>query len=116
MFFTKREMACKCGCGLVIENLTLLDMLNNARGEAGVPFNINSWCRCESHNQKVGGSDASSHLTGEGVDIRANNDNDRHTILTALIRAGFNRIGIARTFIHVDISPCKNKNRIWIYR
>jgi len=92
----------------------MLDMLNMARGSAGVPFRINSGYRTEAHNKKVGGSPTSSHLNGSAVDIHCNNSRMREKILYGLISAGFQRIGIAKTFIHADVDPTKNP-AIWLY-
>jgi hypothetical protein len=36
-------------------------------------------------------------------------------MLNALLEVGFNRIGIAGTFIHIDIDKNKSQNVIWTY-
>jgi len=64
----------------------------------------------------------SSHLYGRAADILATTSRDRFNIVNALIKAGFNRIGISEKsgFIHVD-NDCqeyggqKSSNVIWIY-
>lgn len=114
-YFKHEEFECKCGCGTNIISQKLVDRLNLARHIAGVPFVINSGCRCENHNAEIGGSKTSSHLLGLAVDIKVNNDADRFLILNGLIKAGFARIGVAKTFIHADIDRAKNQNRLWIY-
>ena len=60
-------------------------------------------------------STKSSHLLGYAADIACTNSVLRHKILTSLIKVGFNRIGIADTFIHVDNDPGKPENVIWTY-
>ena len=92
----------------------VLDMLDVARGSAGVPFKINSGYRTKEHNEKVGGSPTSSHLGGWAVDIHCTDSSTRERILYGLIRAGFQRIGIAKTFIHADVDPYKQP-AIWLY-
>lgn len=92
-----------------------LQMLDNARHIAGIPFKINSGFRTKSHNKKVGGVSNSSHLYGVAADIKCDTDAERWVIVNALIQAGFTRIGIAKTFIHVDTDEDKNSNRIWVY-
>ena len=94
---------------------TFLRMLNHARQIAGIPFKINSGFRTEEHNEKVGGSENSSHLRGFAADIHATSSTARYEILSALIKAGFYRIGIANTFIHVDSDPSKTQKVIWTY-
>ena len=100
---------------------TFLEMLDDARGWAGIPFKITSGFRTPSHNAYVGGvqaglkSKGSSHLFGYAADIACNNSADREIILAAVIEAGFRRIGIANTFIHVDNDPDKNP-AVWLYK
>ena len=97
-----------------------LQMLDDARGIAGIPFRITSGFRTPSHNAYVGGvqpslkSKGSSHLFGYAAYIACNNSADREVILNSLIRAGFRRVGIANGFIHVDNDPDKNA-AVWLY-
>ncbi len=93
----------------------LLNMIDEAREIYGKPMRVNSGYRTESHNRKVGGVDSSSHLKGLAIDVACTKSNDRFKMLTALIKVGFNRIGIASTFIHVDIDEDKSQNVIWTY-
>ena len=92
-----------------------LRMLDDARGIAGIPFVINSGYRTNEHNRKVGGVSGSSHTKGYAVDIRCIGSNSRHVIVNALMKAGFNRIGIGNSFVHADNDPMKVKNVIWLY-
>tara|TARA_R110000796_G_scaffold54305_3_gene126963 strand:- start:143 stop:502 length:360 start_codon:yes stop_codon:yes gene_type:complete len=92
-----------------------LRKLDNARHIAGVPFQINSGYRSISHNKRVGGTENSSHLRGYAVDIRATSSNRRFLIVQACIEAGFTRLGISSSFIHVDDDPAKAQNVIWTY-
>jgi len=113
--FDSSEFACGCGCGYDDVSPAHVEKLEMARVDANVPFHVNSGCRCISHNSKVGGVDDSEHLTGEGSDIKTTGSRDRFLIINALIRAGFNRIGIAKTFIHAGSAPDKVKKVIWVY-
>lgn len=111
--FDESEFACKC-CGYNNASPLLMAQLDYARADADVPFIINSGCRCDAHNAAVGGSPTSSHLGGWAVDIQATNSADRLDILTSLIKVGFTRIGIAGSFIHVDVDPDK-PDACWVY-
>ncbi len=91
-----------------------LDTLEEARFLAKVPFKITSGYRTITHNKKVGGSETSSHLKGIAVDISCTDSASREKILYGLISAGFVRIGIAKTFIHVDLDTNK-PDAIWLY-
>ena len=48
-------------------------------------------------------------------DIACVKSDDRFEMLTALLKVGFNRIGVASTFVHVDIDKDKSQNVIWTY-
>lgn len=100
------------GSGSKMQESTL-EMIDNARDLADVPFIINSGYRTEAHNILVKGSPTSSHLTGYAADIAVNQWN-RDRIMGGLISAGFRRMGIARTFVHVDNDPVK-PNATWYY-
>jgi zinc D-Ala-D-Ala carboxypeptidase len=92
-----------------------LSMLDNAREIAGIPFKINSGYRTIEHNDKVGGKPNSSHIVGKAVDIAIKGSRERWIILEALMQSGFNRFGLAKTFIHVDSDDYKDPNVVWTY-
>ena len=102
------------GSGQLMDS-ELLDMIDKAREIYGKPIRVTSGYRTESHNRIVGGVDSSSHLKGLAIDVACVRSNDRFEMLTALIEVGFNRIGVACTFIHVDIDKNKSQNVIWTY-
>src|SRR6056297_2228968 len=116
--FDRAEFACKCGkCGLGLDDIDAIALgkLLSARARAGVPFVLNSAMRCERHNKKIGGSHTSSHLNGCAFDIACQDSVPRFKILGALLAADFKRIGIAKTFIHVDDDRGKPAGVAWIY-
>lgn len=106
--FKKEEFECKCGCGLNNIDFELVNMLDNARWLAKLPFVINSPCRCQEYNKKVGGVENSSHCKGLAVDIACDNVFNRFNIVSSLLEVGFKRILIYKTFIHVDIDLDKS--------
>lgn len=96
-----------------------LYMLNSARHIAGVPFRITSGFRIEQDIERIEKagykvSKNSSHLKGLAADIACEDGLNRLKIVSALLEAGFKRIGIAKTFIHCDTDPDK-PNAIWTY-
>ena len=93
----------------------IVHMLDAARKIYGKPMKINSGYRTISHNKKVGGVSSSSHIKGLAADIACSNSVDRFKMLGALKQVGFKRIGVAGTFIHVDIDKDKTQNVIWTY-
>jgi len=92
-----------------------LEKLDLARELSGVPYVINSGFRTAEHNSEVGGVLNSSHLTGWAADIRTDSSNRRFLVIKGLIEAGFNRIGIGQSFVHVDCDPSKSGNVAWLY-
>ena len=95
-------------------NVDFLAKLDEAREFSGIPFIINSAYRSPSHPESIK-NPTSSHIKGLAVDIKAKDSITRFKVLDALIAVGFNRIGIAGTFIHVDLDLDKSQNVIWTY-
>lgn len=92
-----------------------ISKLDKARQYAAIPFKISSGYRTKEHNKNVGGVPDSAHTKGHAADIVCSAGVNRFIIVTALLEAGFNRIGIANSFIHVDDDPSKPKHCIWTY-
>lgn len=118
--FAPEEFACKCGCGRGFPDMDpeFLFRLNRARYAAGIPFVLTSAFRCREHNASVPGASAtSSHVKGLAVDIAAPDDFARYRIVSGLLAAGFDRVGISTGggFVHVDLDRKKNPQRLWIY-
>ena len=114
-YFKPKELRCKCGCGLNNFSPILLGHINEIRFYLGFPLVVKSACRCPSHNQKEGGKHSSDHLTGEGVDVKAIGSQTRFMIIYKAILLGINRIGIAKTFIHLGINQTNPSSVMWIY-
>ena len=95
-------------------NKDFLFVLDEAREFAGIPFIINSAYRSPNHPLSVK-NPSSSHIKGLAVDIKATDNATRFKIVEALISVGFTRIGIADTFVHVDLDFDKRQNIIWTY-
>lgn len=91
-----------------------LFVLDEAREFAGIPFIINSAYRSPDHPESIK-NPTSSHIKGLAVDIKATDSATRFKIVEALVSVGFTRIGIADTFIHVDLDFDKTQNVIWTY-
>jgi len=97
-----------------------LDKLDEARDLAGIPFRITSGFRSKAHNEDLRAqgyqaSANSSHLKGLAADIAVGSSSDRWAIVSALISAGFTRIGIGHGFVHVDSDDDKAQGVIWVY-
>lgn len=90
--------------------VALVNLLDKARGIAGIPFVITSGFRTVAENNAVGGVPNSAHLTGEASDIACSDSVSRLTMIKALLSVGFNRIEICPAHIHVDISTTLPQN------
>ena len=95
-------------------NVDFLNKLDEAREYAGIPFAINSAYRSPTHPLSIK-NPTSSHIKGLAVDISVKDSVTRGSVLEALRAVGFNRIGIANSFIHVDMDFDKSQNVTWTY-
>lgn len=107
------------GSGELMEH-EVIQALDIARDIYGYPMVITSGFRTIEHNRSLiergyAASPNSSHLLGWAVDIAVPNSQRRFLMLEALLDAGFHRIGLGKTFIHVDLDPNKTPNCIWTY-
>jgi uncharacterized protein YcbK (DUF882 family) len=89
--------------------------LDKARDIADIPFAITSGYRTSKHNYEVGGVARSAHTKGCAADIRCQTSRERYLMITALLEAGFTRIGIGEDFLHVDDDDSKAQEVIWDY-
>jgi len=102
-------------------NPGFLRMLDNARHYAGVPFKVNHGFRTREYYHKLikKGYQAvknSAHEIGQAADIAYNKDNFSK-ILNGFIKAGFKRVGIGRTFMHVDNDDSNRPSpAVWTYK
>ncbi|MGE4297022.1 MAG: D-Ala-D-Ala carboxypeptidase family metallohydrolase [Desulfovibrionaceae bacterium] len=113
--FTRQELACKCGCGLCNTRQSSLERLERARVRAGVGFAINSACRCPQHNIAEGGKPNGAHPNGTAFDIEAKDSRTRFQVVAACLAEGFHRVGIGKTFVHVDDDEALPPNVVWLY-
>ena len=117
--FKASEFSCNCPSLCDAEDVmdgAFISKLDLARSLSDVPFIINSGYRCLAYNRTLPGSkDTSSHTTGLAADIKATGSRQRFTIVSALLDAGFTRIGIGSDFIHVDNDSDKAAEVIWLY-
>lgn len=114
-YFSEHEFQ-KVSCSIADIDPLSLERLDHARNIAGIPFIITSAYRSKEHEKAMGRSGNSAHTRGRAFDIRCVSDRDRALIVTAAIKVGFTRIGIAKTFVHLDDDYyCLPSPRIWLY-
>ena len=90
-------------------------MLDALRSLMGLPLPINSGYRSPAHNASVGGAPKSAHMEGLAVDIGTTKltKAQRMALITYAIQLNFTGIGIAQTFIHLDMKP---RRASWVYK
>ncbi|XWK79807.1 D-Ala-D-Ala carboxypeptidase family metallohydrolase [Kordia algicida OT-1] len=97
----------------------LLMMLEQLEMRTGYPIFdwINSGARSEAHNRKVGGASRSSHKipTCMAVDIGVPSTDIRNQLVYEARNIGFKRIGVGRTFVHLDTDENKSQYVAWGY-
>ena len=115
-YFSRSEFACKCGCDRSHVEPSLVEALDRLRKDIGKPVAITSGFRCADHNRSVGGRTNSAHTKGMAADIKVGSSDYRHDVLEAIFRIGlFNRVGIAKDFVHIDLDKDKPQRVVWIY-
>jgi len=115
--FSMHEFACQCGqCGSTGAEMepTLITKLQQLRDFYGQPLIINSAFRCKDYNLAIGGAPASRHMTGEAVDIQCGFAGMRHHIVRLAMLLNFGGVGIANTFVHLDVRPL-DEGKLWLY-
>lgn len=114
-YFTEKDFKkCVPSCSLSDMDFSFMCLLDLARGFAGVPFVLNSAYRSVDWELTHGRAGTSSHCKGVAVDIRCSSTVQRYIIVRSLILAGFSRIGISKSFVHVDLDASK-PDCIWLY-
>lgn len=106
--------SCTPSCEITDMNFQFLRQLDLMREYAGIPIYLGSAYRSVDYEKSKSRSGTSSHTKGIAVDIGCTSSYNRQVYIDAAIKAGFKRIGIAETFIHLDSDfskPCA----IWLY-
>ena len=118
--FSKKEFACKCGCGFDQVKPELISKLEKFRELCGnKPMTVGSGCRCEKHNKKVGGaqkkydkngkliSEGSQHMYGTAADIYLVPGLNTDQMAKIAEQVGFDGIGKYKWGVHVDVRGYK---------
>lgn len=115
-YFSEKEFNnCIPSCSLQDMNQQSIDRFDKAREIANIPFVINSAYRTKEYEKLHGRNGTSAHTEGMSIDIRCNTSANRFKVITALLKAGFTRIGIGKTYIHADDSKIHTQQVIWDY-
>ena len=110
---TTRDIECNCGCGFCSVSPAILDVVQDVRDHFKKPVHINSGnhsaCRCDIHNDEVGGEEHSKHLPDEITELCRAIDFHIEDVGIGLVHDylinkyhGNLGIGKYKTFVHVD--------------
>jgi len=112
--FSLREFRCKCGCGNVIVEPSLVNLLQTIRNNIRRPIYILSGYRCKGHNRQIGGAENSFHTQGKAADI-AWEGRELKVLYLYCEEQNPNGLGVypERGCIHIDVG---HRVQRWIYR
>ena len=122
IYFTPEEFRCKCGrpdCDAVRElSADFGQLLDDLRRGLGRPVVVTSGLRCPKWNERIGGdAKGGAHIRGYAVDLAVKNSSERFEVLRAVFGTRFfHRIGLGKTFIHLDTDPGLDQNVVWLYQ
>lgn len=123
--FSSEEFACPDRCGAAVK-VAFVRKLQRVRDVAG-PMIVESGARCARYQgalyTQLGRPRPlrSAHVITEkrpearAADIRVSGSRQREKILRGAVLAGFTRIGIGKTFIHLDDDPGLPSHVCWLY-
>ena len=125
-FNTKSDPKMCCShCGKADFNLSFIRRLNCFRFLFGRAVVITSGYRCPERQQEIIAEAVargdkkppppeSSHVSSYGVDVQCNSSGQRQQMITAAQNAGFHRIGIYNSHLHLDSDPRKVAGVFWV--
>jgi uncharacterized protein YcbK (DUF882 family) len=103
-YFSVSEFACThTGKNFIEQDLVF--KLDELRGLCGFPFVITSGYRDATHPEEARKTKPGMHAQGIAADIKVSNGTQRALIVKHALELGFNGIGVAKTFVHVDTRP-----------
>ena len=101
-YFSIEEFNCQqTGENEMVEEF--IHKLDELREACGFPFKITSGYRSPSHSIEARKAKPGTPAQRIACDIAVSGGAQRHTIITDAMRLGFTGIGVAKTFVHVDI-------------
>lgn len=112
-FFSRDEFACQCGCGFNTVDTSTLEILNAVREHFG-PVIVTSGCRCEEHNERIGGSPNSQHKRARAADIKVSDTDPQAVYDWVANEYPHASIGVYDSFTHIDTrsdGPARWDNR-----
>lgn len=101
-YFSTDEFACQ-ETGENEISVEFIHKLDKLREACGFPFTITSGYRSPQHSIEQRKAQAGTHAQGIAADIKVSGGAQRMKIVEEAIALGFKGVGVAKTFVHVDI-------------
>lgn len=116
-YFSEKEFnKCTPFCSMEDMEQDFLYLMDDIRRKAGIPLIINCAYRSKEYDIKKGRSGNSAHTYGLAVDFKCLDNQTRQKIVKAAHECGVVRMGIGRTFIHIDMGERLGlRPAIWVY-
>lgn len=115
-YFPENEFAkCNPPCKKADLNQDFLKKLNECRHKANIPFVLTSAYRTVEHEKSKGRSGNSAHTQRCAVDVAAVTSQQKYKIIKAAMEVGITRIGVHKSFIHLDTSTTLAQEVCWLY-
>ncbi len=116
---TDPKLLCTCGhelCDQRSVSQPTLDMAQAGRELLGHGLTVTSGGRCPYHPDEVHRTTPADHQNRRGIDVSCNGAT-RGNIVRAGLDAGFNAIGVAKTFVHWGHRPDipEGDTIMWVY-
>lgn len=112
-YFKIEEFKCReTGTNLILPSF--VHKLDHLREACGFPFKITSGYRSPKHSVERAKDNPGTHTQGIAADIAVSGGRQRMQIVKMATALGFNGIGVAKHFVHVDIRN-DGKAVLWCY-
>lgn len=117
---TDPKMLCTCGhpdCDQRSINQSTLDKLQMVRELRGSAVVLTSGGRCKYHPDEAKKNIPGDHFKGFAGDVAVSGGVQRGEMVALGLEAGFNAIGIAKTFVHLGYRPelRDGEHVMWVY-
>lgn len=102
--FTDTKLLCTCGhaeCDHRSVNQETLNRAERVRVTVDRPILVTSGGRCPYHPDEVHRTTPADHQKCAAMDVKVTGGLERGEIVAAGLMAGFNAIGVAKTFVHL---------------
>lgn len=113
-----KKLLCTCNhpkCDKRSVNQETLNKAQLVRNDANRPLIVRSGGRCQYHPDELNRIHPADHQKRNGIDIAVSGAEERAEIVKLGFGAGFNAIGVAKTFVHLGHRQELINPYLWVY-